>query len=153
MKETKTLTEVSEFHTMFDHPIKQLPGIPDIQRVRLRYSLMFEELEEFKQACEDGDIVAVADALADLQYVLTGTVLEFGLGHVFAELNSEVHRSNMSKACRTMEEAEATQKSYPHDHTIIRKKGELFLVYRSEDMKTLKNVNYSPANLHPIVIK
>lgn len=39
----------------------------------------------------------VADALADIQYVLAGAVHEFGLGSKFAQLFNEVQRSNMSK--------------------------------------------------------
>ena len=46
----------------------------------------------------------VADALADLQYVLAGAVLEFGMGDRFASIFNEVQRSNMSKACTTVEE-------------------------------------------------
>lgn len=46
------------------------------------------------------------------QYVLAGAIHEFGLGSRFAELHNEVHRSNMSKACTTREEAERTVAHY-----------------------------------------
>lgn len=45
---------------------------------------------------------------APSQYVLSGAVHEFGLGSRFGALHDEVHRSNMSKACTTREEAERT---------------------------------------------
>ena len=61
-----------------------------------------------KEAIEQNDLVEVADALADIQYVLAGAVHEFGLGEKFADLFDEVQRSNMSKACKTREEAERT---------------------------------------------
>ena len=54
----------------------------------------------------------VADALADIQYVLSGCILEFGMADKFKALFDEVHRSNMSKACKTVEEAEATVEYY-----------------------------------------
>jgi predicted HAD superfamily Cof-like phosphohydrolase len=41
--------------------------------------------------------VEIADALCDLQYVLSGAILEFGFGGKFKSLFEEVHRSNMSK--------------------------------------------------------
>lgn len=42
-------------------------------------------------------MIEVADALADIHYVLMGTVLEFGLQDKYPEIFREVHRSNMSK--------------------------------------------------------
>lgn len=41
-----------------------------------------EELNELKEAIAQNDLVEVADALADLQYVLSGAVHEFGMGSV-----------------------------------------------------------------------
>ena len=49
---------------------------------------------------------------SDIQYVLSGAVHEFGMGTRFANLLEEVHRSNMTKACKTKLEAEATVKHY-----------------------------------------
>ncbi len=45
---------------------------------------------------------------AIMQYVLSGAVLEFGLGNKFVELFNEVQRSNMSKACDNEEQAKET---------------------------------------------
>ena len=58
-----------------------------------------EEVAELAAAIKQNDIVEIADALADIQYVLAGAVHEFGLGSSFANLFDEVQRSNMSKAC------------------------------------------------------
>ena len=57
-------------------------------------------------------MVEIADALCDLQYVLSGAVLEFGLGEKFVELFNEVQRSNMSKACDTELQAQETVEHY-----------------------------------------
>ena len=55
------------------------------------------ELDELKEALDAGDTVEVLDALTDLQYVLDGAYLSFGLQHVKQAAFDEVHRSNMSK--------------------------------------------------------
>ena len=104
----------------------------------------------------DNDIVEVADALCDIQYVLAGAILEFGLGEKFSELFDEVQRSNMSKSCSSREEAEATVVHYLEDHDTICHVEESdghFLVYRTEDQKTIKSIHYSPADLKSILGK
>src|SRR5881392_4152597 len=108
MQEPQPLNLVAEFHRTFKHPIVDAPAIPSPQRAALRVSLLAEELKELEQAIADNDLVEVADAFCDLQYVLSGAILEFGLGEKFKELFDEVHRSNMSKACKTVEEANQT---------------------------------------------
>jgi predicted HAD superfamily Cof-like phosphohydrolase len=93
----KNLSRVSDFHKAFGHPVKQEIGIPDKKRCELRINLIREELYELEDAFKDGDIVKVADALIDLEYVLHGTTLECGLQDKHEALFAEVHRSNMSK--------------------------------------------------------
>ena len=96
----------------------------------------------------------MAAAFADLQYVLSGAILEFGLGSRFKALFDEVQRSNMSKVCKTRAEAEATLAYYREEKqiegTIVEKNGQ-YLVYRVSDRKVLKSVNYSAAQLDEIV--
>lgn len=153
-KEPMGLNNVARFHRTFSIPILTHPQIPDEERCRLRINLLQEELNELKEAIDDGDMVEVADALCDLQYVLSGAILEFGLGHKFSDLFDEVQRSNLSKTCRNEKEAAATQAHYLQEKDtesfVIEREGE-FLVYRSEDQKVLKSVNYSPADLAPII--
>lgn len=88
---------VATFHKSFKVPVENSPVIPEKERCELRYKLIREELEEFRDAFEKGDLIEVADALTDLQYVLFGSVVEFGLQDKFVELFTEVQRSNMSK--------------------------------------------------------
>lgn len=154
MKQPESLQLVAEFHQTFKHPVLPAPAIPDEKRCRLRVELLAEELRELEQAIQEKDIVGVADALCDLQYVLSGAVLEFGLGEKFRELFEEVQRSNMSKACTSEEEAKATVEYYrQRDNTecYYRKEGEHWLVYRSSDNKTIKSTGYSPADLESIL--
>jgi predicted HAD superfamily Cof-like phosphohydrolase len=153
MQSLDCLNQVAEFHRTFKHPILDTPQIPSKLRSDLRVSLIAEELKELQEAIDNNDIVEVADALADIQYVLAGAVLEFGLGEKFRELFDEVQRSNMSKACNSVAEAEATIAHYAAKGTdaYYKEIEGKFLVYRKGDDKTLKNINYSPADLKKII--
>ena len=154
INEPAPLNNVHDFHELFDLPVRSNPVIPDQKRCELRISLLEEELEELKTAIEQKDLVEMADALCDLQYVLSGAILEFGMGHAFKALFEEVQRSNMSKACSTMQEAKETCEWYAtHKNTeaFIQPKGDKFLVYRVGDKKVLKSVNYSPADLKKLL--
>ena len=154
MKEAQALNGVAAFHKMFSMPILDNPAIPDEKRCALRVNLLSEELEELQDAIRDNDLVEIADALCDLQYVLSGAILEFGLGEKFADLFAEVQRSNMSKACRSREVAEQSLEYYRREKDtegyIVERDGE-FLVYRKSDNKVLKSVEYSPADLESIL--
>lgn len=149
LKEPQALRDVAEFHRTFRLPVVDQPGIPAAERCKLRINLLREELKELEEAIADNDLVEVADALADLQYVLSGAVLEFGLQSRFAALFEEVHRSNMSKTCDNLTEAEETLRHYATlgQEGFIEASGDKFLVYRKSDTKVLKNVHYSPADL------
>ncbi len=92
------LEALLEFHRMMgvyfaEKPTARLPE--DVAAVRL--ALLEEELEEYRQALAAEDLVAVADALTDLLYVLLGTFISHGLQDVAEALFAEVHRSNMTK--------------------------------------------------------
>src|ERR1044072_8820593 len=92
--------KVREFHKAFGVIAPIDPALeydPDV--VKLRKNLIREEQEELFDALDlpDGPekVIAVADALADLLYVVHGTGVSLGipLDAVF----DEVHDSNMSK--------------------------------------------------------
>jgi len=155
MTDPKCLTSVAEFHTTFQHPILEQPTIPSESRCNLRVSLIAEELKELQEAIENKDMVEIADALCDIQYVLSGAILEFGLKDKFNDLFNEVQRSNMSKACKTEEEAIATQEHYKAKgvESYYKEIDGKFLVFRQGDDKTLKSIYYSPADLKSIVEK
>ena len=79
----------------FDQEVKSKPSFSTEKINELRYNLIKEELEEFKLAMENKDLLEVADALTDILYVT------YGAGHAFGiDLDScfdEVQNSNMSK--------------------------------------------------------
>ncbi len=154
MEQPQTLALVAQFHNIFKHPILNTPAIPDEGRCKLRVALIAEELKELEVAILEKDIVAVADALCDIQYVLSGAILEFGLGEKFRRLFEEVQRSNMSKACNSEEEARETVEFYKQkDGTACyyREEAGKWLVYRKSDNKTIKSIRYSPADLDGIL--
>ena len=154
MKKIDSLNQVADFHKLFKHPILSSPTIPSKERCELRVSLIAEELDELREAIANNDMVEIADALCDIQYVLSGAVLEFGLGDKFVQLFEEVQRSNMSKACTNMEEVEASIAHYRDnkgEDCGYRQEGNKYLLYRSTDQKTLKSINYSPADLKSIL--
>lgn len=154
MQHPNSLQLVADFHRTFKHPILPSPAIPDEARCKLRVALIAEELKELEVAILEKDIVEVADALCDIQYVLSGAILEFGLGDKFKALFEEVQRSNMSKACETEDEARATVSHYKQkDGTecYYKEVEGKWLVYRKSDNKTIKSVNYSPADLERIL--
>lgn len=152
--EPSALNDVAKFHRTFNLPVLDSPTIPDPARCALRINLLQEELDELKDAIGNDSIAGIADALADLQYVLSGAILEFGLGSKFKELFDEVQRSNMSKVCPDVITAEETVAFYAaKDGTkgFIRESEEGFLVYRESDKKVLKSTKYSPADLERIL--
>ena len=156
MEKLNSLNQVSEFHHTFGAPVLDSPQIPSEERCSLRVSLLQEELDELAEAISKKDIVGIADALCDLQFVLSGSVLEFGLGDKFPELFDEVQRSNMSKSCSGEEEAQLTMDYYRlKDGTESYRKlsDGRWIVYRKSDDKVLKSVRYSPADLKSIIEK
>ena len=123
----KQISQVFEFYEAFKHPIASAPKMMGMDRAIMRHRLLDEEVVELFQAQADGDIVEVADAIADCFYILIGTAIEYGIADKLSAIFDEVHRSNMSKL---------DDDGNP--------------LYR-EDGKVLKSNNYTPPNLKDIV--
>ena len=93
----KTFERVAEFHTAFGHPVRNSPQvIPTEAEALLTFQLILEELDELADALFDGsvsvvqkvhvdgitynpDLIAVADAVGDLDYVVYGAGLSHGI--------------------------------------------------------------------------
>jgi len=123
----KQTEQVQEFNKSFNIYVAKEPTLIPPAETQLRVSLMMEELQEYKEACDNGDLVEVADALTDLKYVLSGMFIRHGMQLIEEPLFDEVHASNMSK---------------------LDKNGKP--IYRN-DGKVLKGENYFKPNLDPIV--
>ncbi|MDQ6743565.1 MAG: nucleoside triphosphate pyrophosphohydrolase family protein, partial [Candidatus Dormibacteraeota bacterium] len=86
---------VRDFHEHFGLPSSDRPTWPGETVHRLRVLLIEEELAELRNAGEARNLVAVADALADLLYVVYGAAETYGID--LQAVFREIHRSNMSK--------------------------------------------------------
>jgi predicted HAD superfamily Cof-like phosphohydrolase len=138
--------EVEEFNTTFGKPNNYEPTIPEEKEWKFVYDFILEELEEYKKACEEGNIVEVLDALCDIAYVSigNGTMLH-GLKDKILPAYEEVQASNMSKSCSTQEEAVRTAEKRAREQKEPchwEKVGERFVVYRTRDRKVMKSLNY-----------
>lgn len=91
------IKSVEEFHNIFRIGNASAITLIEEKDYLLRYNLIKEENEEYLEACKNGDIVEIADALGDQLYILFGTILKHGLQHKIEEVYDEIHRSNMSK--------------------------------------------------------
>jgi len=144
--------EVEEFNRTFGKPNNYKPTIPDKKEWMFVYDFILEELEEYKEACEKGDIVEVLDALCDITYVSLGNgVMLHGLKDKIWPAYQEVQRSNMSKACNNEEEAIKTvyKRSEEHNEQChFEKVGDKYVVYRTRDRKVFKSLNYFRPDLH-----
>lgn len=130
---------VREFSLAFGAVVRDAPSVPMEDTRRLRIELIAEELAELAEASGlrfdyriipgsgEVDLVGAADACGDLDYVVQGTFLAWGLpAH---EIVSEIHRSNMSKL---------GVDGRP--------------IYRG-DGKVLKGPNYTPPDLRSILLE
>jgi predicted HAD superfamily Cof-like phosphohydrolase len=93
----KEIADIKAFQKAFECNVLSVPTMPVKEIQELRVRLLQEELDELKQANEDGDIIEVADALVDIMYVLLGTACEYGLADLLPQAWDLVHESNMSK--------------------------------------------------------
>ena len=118
---------IREFHAAYGVPVREKPTLPKYLEAELRVRLLREELSEFVIALENYDLVEVLDALCDIQVVLDGTFLQFGMMSIKEEALAEVHRSNMTKL------------------------GVDGKPIRREDGKVLKGPNFEPPQLAPIL--
>ena len=149
--EVPFVDEVEEFNSLMNKPNNYEPTIPEKKEWEFVYNFVLEELEEYREACERGDIVEILDALCDIAYVSlgNGTMLH-GLKDKIWPAYQEVQASNLSKACKTEDEARKTvekrseEQGAPCHYEMV---GNKYIVYRTRDRKVMKNINYFRPNL------
>jgi len=92
------IDKVKEFHDSFGIATNKTLS-PDIGKkdYELRHRLLEEENNEYLEACENKDIVEIADALGDQLYIILGTILKHGLQDYMKPVFDQIHDSNMSK--------------------------------------------------------
>lgn len=146
------VNEVEDFNNLMSKPNNYTPVIPEKKEWQFVYDFVLEELEEYKEACEKGDIVEILDALCDIAYVSlgNGTMLH-GLKDKIWPAYQEVQASNMSKACKTQEEAVNTVKVRSKEQGESchwEQAGDMYIVYRTRDRKVMKSLTYFRPDLN-----
>lgn len=153
--------QIAEFMRRCDQEVAKYPQLPDDKIVTLRIRLMVEELlgatdtkdwdelddveksryvhllvlnksDELVKSMLDGDLVGVADGIADVLYVVIGTAIAYGIN--IKEVFDEVHRSNLSK-------------------TVWLEELQRYTIEKDEFGKGIKPPTYSPADLETIVYR
>ena len=129
----------------------------DPELIRYRLSLVKEEFEELVDAVKNKDFVETIDGLADLLFVTYGFFSSIGIDADKAY--DIVSESNMSKLCKTEEEAKKTVEFYlqenpqRYDSPSYRRSDDNvnWVVYNKSTMKILKSYKYTPANFTNIM--
>jgi predicted HAD superfamily Cof-like phosphohydrolase len=124
------LRQVEDFHRAFRSLIGEGPSFPPTPDRDIRIMLLREEVKELIDELMFGrDLANLAKEMADVAYVLFGTVITYGLQDKFVEVFTAVHQSNMSKLDANGEP-----------------------IFR-EDGKVLKSDLYRPADVRSILLK
>jgi predicted HAD superfamily Cof-like phosphohydrolase len=140
----KSYELVKEFHETFGVPVGKEPHLISRDEFEIRRRLIEEELKEFYEAYEEGDYVHCAQELADLRYVVDGTIITFGFNP--DAITEEVHRSNMTK----LEPCPSCNLDDPVlECTICQGKGRYVL--KREDGKVLKGSLYELPNIEKAI--
>jgi predicted HAD superfamily Cof-like phosphohydrolase len=149
---------IEEFMKRADQAVASYPQLPTEAVRTLRIRIMVEELlgaispEDLQAANENpniyvellvknksdeliasmlkGDLVGIADGIADVLYVVIGTAVAYGID--IQEVFDEVHRSNLSK-------------------TVWSEELQRYTIEKDEFGKGVKPPTFSPANIPPII--
>ena len=140
------VNEVEIFNATFGKPNNYVPTIPEKKETDFVYDFCIEEITEYQEACKNGDIVEILDAICDIAYVTLGNAtMLHGLKDKIWPAYKEVQASNMSKSCKTEEEAAqtVTQRAKEQgEECHFEKVGDYYVVYRTRDRKVMKSINY-----------
>lgn len=126
----------------------------DPKQVEFCLNLIREEMKELEQAVKDKDYVETVDALADILYVVYGMGARIGVNMDMAF--DMVHKNNMSKLCKTEQDAIESVEFYTknkdklgYDSPMYRKApdGVHWVVYNQSTKKILKSIKWQPVDL------
>jgi predicted HAD superfamily Cof-like phosphohydrolase len=122
-----------------------------------RMSLVTEEYNELVDAVKKNDFVEIIDGATDSLFVLYGFFTALGIdGNDAFQI---VHKSNMSKLCKTEEEAIESVKRYKQEvpqrydspNYKLANDNKHYIVYNESTMKILKSYLYTPANFDALI--
>lgn len=152
--------KIVQFHKAFGllhNANHEQSTLDDDSLTKLRLGLIEEEFAELKDAIKERDFTEVRDAIADLLYVVYGTASSFGIN---ADADYDViHQSNMTKLCKTEEEATDTVQWYKDNNKVYDKPCYRladdkihWVVYNESTGKILKSINYIPVKFATEII-
>ena len=156
---TTNFNKIKQFHLAFGHPVNDTHQTKvfdqDPKLVKLRLDLIKEEVQELEEAINQKNFTEVIDALTDILYVTYGAGAAFGID--LDKAYNIVHESNMSKLCNNEQEAKQTieeykmkykngDEKYDSPNYKIAPDGLNYVVYNESSGKSLKSINYIPAN-------
>jgi predicted HAD superfamily Cof-like phosphohydrolase len=127
----------------------------DTKLVNYRLSLITEEVDELRESILNKDFKETVDALSDILYVVYGAFTAFGINA--DDAYDLVHKSNMSKLCKTEFEAIETVESYKNDPRYDSPKyrlspnGKYYVVYNESTKKILKSIHYNPVSFDSLI--
>jgi len=148
-----------EFMKNFGQKVFDVPQMEifekDQKTVSLRLKLIQEEVQELADAMKAKDMTETIDALGDILYVVYGAGGAFGID--LDRAFDLIHKSNMTKLCKTEDEAKETvqwykdnqtgpEGKYPYDTPAYRLSpdGQYYVPFNESTGKILKSVNYAP---------
>ena len=156
MSNKSNFKKIVEFHKAFglDNRTEHYKECFDDKKlIKLRLALIEEEFKELKHAINERDFTEVRDAIGDILYVVYGAAASFGIN---ADKDYDIiHKSNMTKLCKTEMEAHLTVEWYkkkyqegssPYDSPDYRLSDDNihYVVYNKSTGKILKSINYTP---------
>jgi predicted HAD superfamily Cof-like phosphohydrolase len=141
---TNNITKLIKTHFGLTNTITELYELNCDLEKKLRESML-----------ETKNIIEVESILIDL--IINTYNIGFQLTNRLDEAFLNVHKSNMSKLCKSIEEAEATVKDYQEKYNngsstydtpyYYELKPSLYVVKNKSTGKALKSINYTPADL------
>jgi len=158
--------KVVDFNTQFgvieSNILTPKPDIleKDPHTVELCMKLIREEVRELEDAVKNKDFIETVDALADILYVIYGMGSRIGIN--MDEAFALVHKSNMSKLCKTEEIAQRSVQYYEENKEKLGynfpayKKapdGVHWVVYNKSPAKVLKSIEWDVVDLTSVCYK
>jgi NTP pyrophosphatase (non-canonical NTP hydrolase) len=126
------------------------PQLLSAEDKKFHASLIEEEVNELLHALRENDVTEICDGIFDSLWVINQLAMVQGM-NIYDILRAGIE-SNMSKFCKTEQEAIDTVTAY-HNGThsdkmgisinvIYEQVGELFVIKRYNDGKTMKSINF-----------
>jgi len=142
--------KIEHWSTVFGAPVrKNLIQQPPEQEWKLLMNLITEEYKECLQEHSNNDLEKLVLELGDLIWVTIRAMMHIGVEP--KDIISRLYNANMSKACKTLSEAETTVNAYQTGthplksnekiNAYYEKSAGYYVIKRKEDNKVLKSIN------------